>query len=321
MKLLVIRYSAIGDCVMAAHVPSRVRRTLPNAHIAWAVESRCADVVDRETLCNAVYPIPRDTWRKARWSPNTWRANLAYYSGLRKHRFDVGLDLQGHLKTAICLRLAKPKRRLAMKATDALAKRLNPVMPQPPQRVHCVEEALMCLSHVLESDAPSHPIMPKLEQERLHIRQLLPEGKPWVSIAVSAGQLDKAYPMERWEIVAERLVAQDFVVAWLGGPESSAPMMAGTVDLVGKLSLAQSMAVIDESALVLAGDTGAGHLAAAYETPVVSVFGPTDPAIFRPYGERTRVIRNGLATENTEPDEVVDAAMDMLERYGRAISH
>lgn len=320
MKWLIVRFSAIGDCVMAAHVPSRIRRAEPDSVIHWAVERRCSDVVDVERLCQAKHEIPRDVWRKARWSPATWRANLAYYARLRRERFDVGLDLQGHLKTALCLRLAMPARRLAIQATDSLSKALNPVAPPLEGPRHCVEKALHCLAQVADFEAASDPIMPSLASERAEIRAGVPAGRPLVTIAVNAGQWDKAYPLERWSPVAAHFTGSA-TVAFLGGPESDAPPVKGTLDWVGKLTLAQSMAAIAESALHIAGDTGAGHIAGAYETPVVSVFGPTDPAVFRPYTDRGVVLREGPATELVSPDKVVAAGEELLERYGRKVPH
>ena len=73
-----------------------------------------APVVDENRLVNSVAEFPRDKWKANRWSPATWREQLRAYAGLRKHKFDWGLDLQGHSKTALALRIAKPKRRLAV---------------------------------------------------------------------------------------------------------------------------------------------------------------------------------------------------------------
>lgn len=319
MKFLVVRFSAIGDCVMAAHVPSRVRRHAPNAFIAWAVEDRCEDVVDANRLVDFRHSIARGRLRKQRWNPRAWREALAYYARLRSERFDVGLDLQGHLKTGICLRLARPKRRLAVKATDQLTKLLNPVMRPDPSARHVVEHALACLAQVLDADEDSSPIMPELSAYKERIFLEVPKDKPLVTIAVGAGQPDKAYPLERWQLVAENLIADGLAVAFLGGPESSAAKVPGSVDLVGKLTLAESMAAIEASCIHLAGDTGAGHIAGAYRVPGVSVFGPTDPAVFRPYSDTCLVLREGLDTSNVSADQVIEAAYCQLERYGRKL--
>lgn len=304
---------------MAAHVPSRIRRTLPDAYIGWAVEDRCADVVDTERLIDFRHEIARGRLRRKRWSPATWREVLSYYARLREKRFDVGLDLQGHSKTGICLRLARPKRRIAVKATDPFVRILNPVMERPVHATHVVELALACLGQVLESDADSSPIMPNVRPLRPRALANVPMDKPLITIAVNAGQPDKAYPLERWQIVADALSKDGFTVAFLGGPESSAPNVAGSFDFVGKLTLAESMSAIEASCLHLAGDTGAGHIAGAYRVPGVSVFGPTDPAVFRPYSDTCMVLREGRDTANVPAEQVIEAAYCQLERYGRKL--
>lgn len=306
---------------MAAHVPSRIRRTLPEAYIGWAVEGRCADVVDTGRLIDFRHEIHRGRLRKRRWSPATWREVLAYYARLREKRFDVGLDLQGHSKTGVCLRLASPKRRLAVKATDPFVRLLNPVMDPPAGAKHVVEHALACLANVMDSEADSKPIMPDVAPYRARALAGVPKDKPLITIAVNAGQPDKAYPLDSWKLVAEALVGDGLTVAFVGGPESRAPALPGTVDLVGKLTLAETMAAIVASSAHLAGDTGAGHIAGAYGVPGVSVFGPTDPAVFRPYSETCLVLREGLDTANVTVDQVIGATYSQLERYGRKLPH
>ena len=119
MNALIVRFSAIGDCVMAVPVASAIREKYPDAHISWAVEPRCAGVVDTERLVNETLLFPRDAWESKRWSPATWASQLRTYLGMRKRRYDIGIDLQGHAKTALCLRIAKPKKRISAWGKDS----------------------------------------------------------------------------------------------------------------------------------------------------------------------------------------------------------
>lgn len=319
VKWLIVRYSAIGDCVMAAHVPSRVRRFSPDASIHWAVEDRCSAVIDTEVLCQGLHVFARDAWKKRTWSPSNWRSVLAFYARLRAQRFDVGLDLQGHSKTAICLRIAKPKRRLAIRATDPFAARLNPIMTQPSDIRHSVELALHCLAQVSEADSDSSPIMPRLVDERRKVRSLVPAGKALATVSIGATKVDKLYPYDRWIEVVVGLQRMGYHVAILGGPSDAFPDVESATNLVAKLSLPESMAAIAESSVSLAADTGAGHIAAAFGVPVVSVFGPTDPEVFRPYTEKGVVLRYGASTQDVSPLSILDAAESLTDRYGQII--
>lgn len=306
VRVLLVRFSAIGDCAMAAHTASCIRRSYPADSLVWVVEERCAPVVDTERLATAKEIFQRAKWKRRAWSVRTYREQFAFFARLRAYRFDIGLDLQGHSKTAICLRLAKPARRLAVRATDGLARMLNPVAKG--LSGHTVERQRQALRQLGTFLGDSTPIMPPLKAERSAVRQRTGPG-PYAVIAVGAGQPWKAYSQKNWATVAPALTLP---VIFVGGPGESAPKVPGAIDLVGKLDLAETMAAIAESRIVLAADTGAGHLAAAYGVPVVSIFGPTDPAEFRPYTSKGIVLRKGESPDLVTPDSVAAAAKELL---------
>lgn len=319
-RFLLVRFSAIGDCVMAAWAATAIRKKYPDGFLCWAVESRCAAVVDRKHLVTQACEFPRDRWKRKRWSPNTWREQVAIYSRLRGLKFDYGLDLQGHSKTALCLRLAKPKKRVASRATDSLAAKLNPVYGVKPDQTHTVEWNHEVLCSLGDFELPIHPLMPLRDEAWESARAHLGDGRI-ASISVSAGQSDKAYAPDRWREVASHLVRDGFQVVFLGGPSDSPIDGPGTVDLVRKLPLDQTMAVVAHSAIHLAGDTGSGHMAAAYGVPLVSVFGPTNPNVYRPYSDLAVVLREGRDTANVPAERVIEAARDLDRRVRAGLPH
>lgn len=320
MRALVVRFSAIGDCVMASPVAASIRRKDSAAHIVWAVEPRCSPVIETETLVNRLAMFPRDDWEQRRWSPATWLDQLRTYLGLRKERFDLGIDLQGQSKTALCLALAKPPKRIAVRGHDALSKRLNPILDVPRGDMHSVEHGLLALTRLGDFSTEAQFVMPRLNDERKAVASMLPSGKRLATISVSAGNAKKTYPLERWEEIARHLMSKGLAVAFLGGPGDPPASVPGTVDLVGKLALAQTMAAVAMSDLHLAADTGTGHMAAAYKVPVVSVFGQTRPSVFRPYTDRGIVLDGAGSTLNVTTEQVIEAATSLLERKHEAVS-
>lgn len=306
-RLLIVRFSAIGDAVMAAWTATSFRNRHPEGLLVWAVESRCAAVVDRSVLVDECAEFPRDRWKSMRWSPEAWRQQLRAYTGLRRHRFDFGLDLQGHSKTALCLRLSGARRRLATRATDAIAARLNPLLPPLAPPCHSVERSHSGLTFFGDYTLPTRPLMPPAVEV-----PGAPEADRLITISVSAGQADKAYPADQWGLVAEDLIRGGWTVAFLGGPTDRPIDVKGALDFVGRLDLASSMELVRRSRLHLCGDTGSGHMAAALRVPVVSVFGPTDPAQFRPYTSTGKVLRHGIRTGDVPVQEVLAAAQELL---------
>lgn len=297
MRVLIVRFSAIGDCVMAAWAATALHH-MDGVELSWAVQERPAPVLDRERLVQRVCLFPRETWKRAK-SPTVWLEQARTYLGLRKFGFDVGIDLQGHSKTALCLRLSGSRRRWATRATDGIARRLNPVLDGVLNAEHEVERHLRGLQPLGEFRLPERPWMPALPA--------VPAGLPerFVSIQTGAGEADKRVPIEAWQQVAERLSVP---VVWLGAPGD--PSGAGEHDRVGRLGLRSSMAVVAASQVHLAGDTGTGHIASAYGVPVVSVFGRTEPARFRPWGPRVVALRG--ATPADVPVESIVLAAEAL---------
>ncbi len=308
-SFLIVRFSAIGDCVMASYVATAIRSALPQAVITWAVESRCMAMLDRERLLNRVVDFPRDRWHKARWSPGVWREQLGKFAELRKERYDFGMDLQGHSKTAICLRIARPTRRISAFATDTLAKRLNPLLAGDPDAKHRVERMMDAARTFGDFTVPERPIMP----EPLPPATLgLPEGKPIGTISTGAGAAIKQYPASQWAEVAEGLMARGFEVVLLGAVPDPRVQVVGAVNKVAQWNLTETLSAVAHSAIHLAADTGTGHMAAAFGVPFVSVFGPTDPKLYRPYSDRGTVLRRSENPGDVPPSEILAAVEGLL---------
>lgn len=308
-SFLIVRFSAIGDCVMAAYVASAIRSKHPHAELTWAVESRCLAMLDSDRLINHVVDFPRDRWRKSRWSPTVWREQLSKFAALRQRTYDFGLDLQGHSKTAVCLRIAKPNQRISAFTTDSLAKRLNPLLPGDPDDRHRVERMMNAAQAFGDFQVPANPIMPT-PLSRMELG--LPEGKPLATISTGAGAAVKQYPARQWESVINGLIANGFNVLSLGAASDPKLQVQGLVDQVGKWNLNQTMSAVAHSDIHLAADTGTGHMAAAFGVPFVSVFGPTDPKLFRPYSDNGVVLRNSDNPADVTPSEILTAVDKLL---------
>lgn len=288
---------------MAAWAVSALRREAPDAAITWLVEERCAPTIEMGRLVDRRVELPRKAGdgRKRR---GTGLAQLRIAASLAREGFDVGVDLQGHAKTALALRLARPRRRFLARARDSFAARMGTVLPI--LRTHEVEVAADALAR-----ATGLPGVAELD--RLPIMPDAPAGERGLAlVAVSAGQPEKALGAGAITETARGLASRGMRVELIGGPMDSAPDdLGGAEDRVGRMSLAETMARISGADLVVAGDTGAGHIAAAYGTPVVSVFGPNPSARYRPYTSLGEVIEGGERADLVGSEAIL-AACDRL---------
>ncbi|MBL8068489.1 MAG: glycosyltransferase family 9 protein [Armatimonadetes bacterium] len=301
-KILVVRFSAMGDCVMAAWALTGLRNVLPQAHITWAAMDRFAPVIDRSRLVDDVVFADTAAWKRRRAAPTTWLAQFRTFAGLRKEGFDVGFDLQGQVKTALCLRLSGAKRRIATQTADGMARRLNPAFDCLSGSVHEVEAAHRLLSQWHECPIPAKPLMPPVHE--------MPNGQ--VVIQTGSGHPHKKLSQGRWHQVAKELLTLGFPVTAIGGPGDDPVYTEGVTNLVGQLSLEKSLNLVANCRIHISADTGTAHAASAYGVPVVTVFGRTDPNRYRPFGPQTTVIRPGPDPDAVTAGEIIRAAMPYL---------
>jgi len=288
---------------MAAWAATSIRNRYPDGYLSWVVETRCSPVVATNGLVDQRIKFPREHWKLNRIS--TLAEQWAFYAHLRKLKFDWGIDFQGHSKTAICLRLAAPSKRMSAIATDPLARTLNPILAPSLKTEHVVERNHRLICEFADFEIPERPLMPRYESP-----DLLP--KQPITIAVGSGSEEKTWPIERWTQAARILKDKGLPVVLVGGPTDPQVEIPGVVNYVGRLDLASTMAVIANSRLVFAGDTGAGHMAAAYGIDSVSIFGPTDPRVFRPYSSNSLVLKKGQSTMDVTVEEGMSAVYEKL---------
>jgi ADP-heptose:LPS heptosyltransferase len=303
MKILIVRFSAIGDCVMAGYAVNDLRHSYPDAQITWVVEDRCAGIVASPKLVHRRLDLPRSQWRK-RGELSTLFAQYRWLTGLRKYGFDYGFDLQGHSKTAWCLRLSGANQRLSIGGTDALARRLNPVFSrQGIDRVHSVEKSRQLISSVLPSEPYCFDFLPGESASR---------DPKLVTICVGAGHPLKVIPSATLASVGANLAARSFDVVYLGGLNDSFSAPTGTTNLVGKTTIEESVDWIRRSGIHIAGDTGTGHIAAIVGTALVTIWGNMPLERFRPYTDKIALLNHGGVPSDVTASEIVAAALEWL---------
>lgn len=303
LRILVVRFSAIGDCVMAGYAVNDLRQAYPQAEITWVVEDRCAGVVSDQKLVHRKLAVPRTQWR-AKGELKTLLEQYRWLTGLRKYGFDYGFDLQGHSKTAWCLRLSGARKRLSIGGTDILAKRLNPVLRDTGlETMHSVERSQRLIGSVLPMPEISSDFLPGNATE-IHPRL--------VTICIGAGHPLKQIPAATLEAVGGSLAQQGYDVVYLGGEKDLLETPIGTSNLAGKTSLEESIDWIRKSAVHIAGDTGTGHIAAAVGTPLVTIWGNMPLSRFRPYTDRVKILDKEGVPANVSAEEIVGAAKGWL---------
>lgn len=346
-RVLIVRVGAMGDVLHALPAVAALRERHPDWYIGWAIEPRWlpllkADSGVSEPLARgAAMPVVDKTyfaatraWKQRPLSGMTIRGIASLRRELRAERFDLCVDMQGSIRSAVIGRMAGAKRLLG-----PAEPREGPARWLYGERIretatHIVEQGCELLGGAVgEVLQPAKVLLPVDAVAEEFCDELLartaPEGD-FVVIAPTAGWGAKEWPAERYGQVAAELSRAGYRVlvnvAAANDPSGEAVVRAsGGSAVAAPTSLAELIALVRRAKLVIAGDTGPLHLAAALEIPVVGLFGPTDPARNGPYGTRSRVLRHATSQRDhsrhreTEQglmqitaDEVIGAALELL---------
>ena len=280
--ILIVRLGALGDIVHALPVAAALRERYPDARIDWVVDERHLPLL--ELVSGLDHRIPLAS-RSAGPIARIRRLRPT----LRAARYDLAVDVQGLLKSAVVARLSGAARILGF-ARGALrepaARVLYTETCDPGPGRHVVDKNLaLAVAAGAAAGAPRFPLEAPASAALDAVRTTT-GGRPFAVVNPGAAWPNKRWPPARFGALARALaVGRGLPVVVLWGPEDGAlaEAVVGAADTDGvrqapATGLGDLAAILGAAALVVSGDTGPLHLAAALGTPVVALHGPTDPA-------------------------------------------
>ncbi|MEQ8766597.1 MAG: glycosyltransferase family 9 protein [Planctomycetota bacterium] len=310
-RILIVRFSALGDILFTLPALDALRRTFPHARIDWLCEDRTAGLLRGHPQLDHVYVYPRKELSAQAKRPWLWPKLLvrgaAYLRELRRQRYDLVLDFQANLKSVVQL-LAGPKaeRRVGYDATFTHDKAhwiLDLQVPPDPSRPHRVDRPLRVLEALgidTEGAKGRLPIGPEhIEESRSMRLRLGLEGHDVLVLHPFTSPFGafKRWPNERFVELAKQLAGRPdtrVVISWGPGEEDEARSITaaipGALTFDRPLSLLGFARFLGDSQLLVSGDTGPLHLAGLLDTPRVAIFGPKDHLVYGPHGGTFEVL-------------------------------
>lgn len=296
-RILVIRFSSMGDIVLTSPVTRELGRLFPDAEIDFLAR---AEYVSLACALPGVVAVQR-------FDPGTGLLSLV--SRLRERRYDLAIDLHGNLRSRLVAMagiagrvLRYDKRRFARMAIVRRRRRSRPVP-------HTIDRYLEVLNRLDAAAAPglegAHDAaemrLPQLKvdgaaatmvEERLAGAGIGPDVHI-LGVAPGASHGPKRWPPGRFARVADHMAKSRDMKVLLLGSEADRPvtgevaraMERPAVDWTGTTDLAMLPAAVRRCALLVSNDSGPMHVATAVGTPVIGVFGATHPRLgFAPVG-------------------------------------
>jgi len=309
--ILVIRLDLIGDLVMSLTVVSALKRTYPHAQIDLLALPSSAQVIAYDA---GVITFDPNVWRrpKALLQLKNWREAIALVRRLRAKNYDLAVSVFGTWAATLAV-LSGARRRVGFGRegypgfmTDSVPGRHWDPRDHLHEVDYCLQLAHAAGAHVTADDRPPHLYVDsqaRQQVEQLLLQEGMQSGRPLIACHVTSnnGQ-SKRWPIPYWATLIDRLICEDGYNVVITGAPNDLPIIEAIlarslehpINLAGKTSLKQLAALLERADLLITGDSGPMHIAAAVGTSLIAIHGPTDPALSGPVSPHATILRSDI---------------------------
>lgn len=323
MNLLIIKMTSLGDVVHMLPALTEAASRVPGLRADWVVEEGFAAIPGWHPAVGRVIPSALRRWRRGPGTGATWAAMAAelatFRQAIQAKRYDLVLDAQGLIKSALVARLAHgPRAGLARgSARESLACLAYARRYPAPRELHAITR-----NRLLTAQALGYPMGAESD---LHYGLAAPAPFQIAGLATDyvvclhgTARAEKEYPEARWVDLLARIGALGLGVAlpWGNAREKArAERLAATLPAavpLPRLGLNELGGLIAAARGVIGVDTGLMHLAAAFRKPGVGLYPATPPARFGAYSEADAPALINLSKADELAPEAVAATFSSL---------
>jgi heptosyltransferase-1 len=278
-QILLVKTSSLGDVIHNLPVASDLCARFPEARIDWVVEEAFADIPRLHPGVRQVLPVALRRWKKRLLSPATWREISAARRLLAATEYDVVLDTQGLVKSALIARQARGSRLgyNADSAREPWAAHAYDVVFPVPKTLHAVER-----NRQLAAAALGYEPRPEVDYGLAPAHS---ENSHSVVFLTATSRDDKLWPEADWANLGRALAARGLSLLLPGGNSDERERAARIARHIPNAQVVPPMRLADLATLLMHArfavgvDTGLAHLAAAVRTPVLALYTATDPGL------------------------------------------
>jgi heptosyltransferase-1 len=282
-KFLIVRLGSLGDVIHGIPVAAALRAADPRGQIDWMIDPRYMPLLDLVTCVDR--GVPTDPRMFARGGQRSQFFHTL--RGLRQTRYDAVIDLQGLLKSAVLSRAVRARRTIGFPRRhlrEPLARLFYTDAPDPGGKPHVIFKnlALLAALQIHDQDVRFPIATPRTATVESVLGRFGPDG--FMIINPGAAWPNKQWPPERFGRLAAAIHRQfgwRALVLWGPGEQSLAAAVAAASADAAEVSppttIIDLFGIARGARLMVSGDTGPLHIAGALGTPIVALFGPTQP--------------------------------------------
>ncbi|WP_367971749.1 lipopolysaccharide heptosyltransferase I [Helicobacter acinonychis] len=332
MKIAIVRLSALGDIIVSAVFLAMIKERFTNAQIEWFVDERFSAILEHSPYIDKLHPIALKSTLKT-FNP---LKIFKLFKSLRAYEYDIIIDMQGLIKSAIITQCLKAPKKVGFDYTSA-RESLSALFYS--QKVSIAyDEPILKRNFTLISQALN---LPKKEiseslisrakvfsyQNSSQINALnLNENKPKILFVLETSKTNKTYPIERFKELALMLESVQICLLW-HADEKKAVVLYCTLKnqcdvlLLPKLTLNEVKALLFRMDLIIGGDTGITHLAWALQKASITLYGNTPMERFKlespinvslTGNSNASYHKKDFSIQNIEPERIKECVLNLL---------
>ena len=318
MRVLLVKLSSMGDVLHNLPVVSDLARVYPDIEIDWVTEAPYAGLVALQPRVRKVFAVHLRDLKQRWWSVAAWAAFFDTRKQLGAQEYDVILDTQGLVKSAMVARWAKGTIAgfSAETVREPLAARAYDRKVAVPRDLHAVERNRRLASAVFGYELVSS-VDYGLRRPALLANTLI--ASPYAVFLHATSRANKMWPEANWIALGQCLRESGIrvILPWGSAAERhvSERLASAIPEAVvpPAMSLLEAAALLAEARAVVGVDTGLAHLSVALARPTVGIYLTTSPALTGLYGNDLAVNLGGGTTQQPA-DPAVDDAWQALQR-------
>lgn len=308
MKILVVRLSSLGDILHLFPAISDLRRHFPDAQIHWLVEPAFAEMAGWHSAVGKVIAVPLRSHKKNWWRLPRLLRGLKQQ--LKAENYDLVLDAQGLLKSALLARLAGVDIYGFNKdsARESLAAKFYQKTASVARGLHVIEKNRQLVAQLFDADSTQPADFGLGEFRQKQMTADLPgaiadlAGQRYIVLLHGTTWNSKYWPESSWlELVG--LLAEQGCLCLLPWGNQVEHQRAQRLQLAGganaqvlpRLTLTELMRVLLHAQAFVSVESGIGHLATVLDIPGIMLHGPTDPGYSGILGKACQHISSGLS--------------------------
>lgn len=318
-QLLLVKTSSMGDLIHTFPALTDLEKNHPNEYeITWVVEESFADIAKMHPMTKEIIVFGSRRWKKNLFKAETWQEFKQLKNSLKSQKWDLIVDCQGLIKSAVITKIAAQKKQIPTFSYSKESIR-DPFAAKFYQHGFTVDKNITAIERNRQLFSKIFNYTPEVLadfgiQHWAETSPLTPE-QPFAALIHGTSAENKEWPEAKWVEIGNYLFEKGLISILFWGNEREkerAERMASQIPnaiVMPKVSLQEAGLILSKASLIIAVDTGLAHLANTQDRPIIGLFlgSPANYAGVIPTQNNQHAINLGGKGENPEVSEVITA--------------